>query len=104
MSQVFFFGRKIREGSDLKKYQVASIKYQEIRYEVPRRLYEVLSTRYQDLFGGESKFQSGSPLQHAAFGVHHSTLNRYQVTSSTKAVRSTRRGLPTVGRRARSVK
>ena len=58
MSQLFFWERKIREEVVEK---VASIKYQEIGYEVPRRLYEVLSTRYQDLFGGESRFQSGFP-------------------------------------------
>jgi len=89
MSQLFFLGRKIREGSDLKKYQVASIKYQEIRYEVPRRLYEVLSTRYQDLFGGESKFQSGFPLQHAAFGVRQ----KGEARAERQETRHFRRGL-----------
>ena len=54
-------------------YQVASIKYQEIGYEVPRRLYEVLSTRYQDLFGGESRFQSGFPT--STFDTRRSSFN-----------------------------
>ena len=60
-------------------------------------MYQVPSTRYQDPLGGESRFHSESLLQHAALGVHHSTLSRYQVSSSKyqeirHEVPSTRRG------------
>jgi alpha-D-ribose 1-methylphosphonate 5-phosphate C-P lyase len=47
MSHLFFFGRKIREGSDLKKYQVASIKYQVSRNTVRSTKKAVRSTKYK---------------------------------------------------------